>query len=148
MGRGNGARPDRAPGGGIRRGVLGSFAGALLEWYDFFIYGTASALVIGYNLGPTAMLAVQPTMFARRFGTRVRYTGLSLAYQVSAILGGLTPLIASALLAAGGGAPWLVAAFTTAVAVLSWLCVRAITTTPPTPTTTPAPHPTTEPVPH
>ncbi|KAB8163834.1 MFS transporter [Streptomyces sp. 3MP-14] len=110
----------------------------LLDTRNALVIGFA--LVIGYNLGPTAMFAVQPTMFARMFGTRVRYTGLSLAYQVSAILGGLTPLIASALLAAGGGTPWLVAAFTTTVALLSWLCVHAITPTPPTPTT-PSPRP-------
>ncbi len=25
----------------MRRVVMGSFAGALMEWYDFFIFGTA-----------------------------------------------------------------------------------------------------------
>jgi MHS family shikimate/dehydroshikimate transporter-like MFS transporter len=29
----------------MRRVVMGSFAGALLEWYDFFIFGTAAGLV-------------------------------------------------------------------------------------------------------
>ncbi|WP_264086251.1 MFS transporter [Streptomyces marincola] len=96
----------------------------LLDTRNALVIGCA--LVLGYNLGPTTMFAVQPTMFARMFGTRVRYTGLSVAYQVSAILGGLTPLIASALLAAGGGAPWLVAAFTAVIAILSWACVRLI----------------------
>ncbi|GAB2826144.1 hypothetical protein GCM10027091_66250 [Streptomyces daliensis] len=46
--------------------------------------------------------------------------------QFAAILGGLTPLIATSLLALGGGRPWLVAAFTAAVAALSWVCVLFI----------------------
>lgn len=48
-------------------------------------------MILGYNLGPTMMFAVQPTLFTRMFGTKVRYTGLSFAYQFSAILGGLSP---------------------------------------------------------
>ncbi len=58
-------------------------------------------MILGYNLGPTMMFAVQPTLFTRMFGTKVRYTGLSFAYQFSAIVGGLSPLIASSLLALG-----------------------------------------------
>jgi MHS family shikimate/dehydroshikimate transporter-like MFS transporter len=30
-----------------RRVIIASFAGALLEWYDFFIFGTAAGLVFG-----------------------------------------------------------------------------------------------------
>lgn len=83
-------------------------------------------LVIAYNLGPTMMFAVQPTMFSQMFGTRVRYTGLSFAYQFSAILGGMTPLIAAALLALGGGSPWWVATYLAVVSLVSFVCVRAI----------------------
>ncbi|EGA4505978.1 MHS family MFS transporter [Escherichia coli] len=84
------------------------------------------SMILGYNLGPTMMFAVQPTLFTRMFGTKVRYTGLSFAYQFSAILGGLSPLIASSLLALGGGKPWYVALFLFAVSVLSFVCVWLI----------------------
>jgi MFS transporter, MHS family, shikimate and dehydroshikimate transport protein len=43
------------------------------------------AILLAYNLGPTAMFAVQATFFSELFGPTVRYTGLSIAYQVSAI---------------------------------------------------------------
>ncbi|SQI36600.1 Proline porter II [Leminorella richardii] len=98
----------------------------------FWLLGTQQplaiclAMIIGYNLGPTMMFAVQPTMFTRMFGTKVRYTGLSFAYQFSAILGGMTPLIASSLLALGDGKPWYVAAYFALISAVSFICVRLI----------------------
>jgi MHS family shikimate/dehydroshikimate transporter-like MFS transporter len=83
-------------------------------------------LIVAYNFGPTMMFAVQPTMFSQMFGTRVRYTGLSFAYQFSAILGGMTPLIAASLLAVAGGRPWLVATYLAGISLLSFACVWAI----------------------
>lgn len=84
------------------------------------------AMIVGYNFGPTMMFAVQPTMFTRMFGARVRYTGLSFAYQFSAILGGMTPLIAASLLALGNGKPWLVAAYFCIISLISFSCVWLI----------------------
>ena len=90
---------------------------------------TAAAAWIGfivfYNLGPTLMLSVQPTFFAELFAVRVRYTGLSFAYQVSAVVGGFTPLAALSLLRWQGGAPWAVAATLVLVALLSLACTHA-----------------------
>lgn len=91
----------------------------------FFIW---IAIILGYNLGPTMMFAVQPTMFARMFGTKVRYTGLSFAYQFSAILGGMTPLISSTLLALDAGSPWYVACYMAIISIISFICVCAINT--------------------
>ncbi|WP_255950229.1 MFS transporter [Streptomyces odontomachi] len=70
-----------------------------------------TALTGMYIFGPTLMFAGQSTYFTELFGRNVRYTGLSLAYQGSAVVGGLTPLIAASLLSLAGGAPWLVGAF-------------------------------------
>ncbi len=81
--------------------------------------------VVFYNLGPTLMLSVQATFFAELFAPKVRYTGLSFAYQVSAIVGGFTPLAALSLLHWRGGAPWAVAAALALVALLSLLCTVA-----------------------
>ncbi len=118
---------------GQRRIYLFGAAVCVLFIFPFFLLlGTGSlpaiwlAFAIAYNFGPTMMFAVQPTMFARMFGTDVRYTGLSFAYQFSAILGGLTPLIAAVLVRWAGGGPWLVAGYVAAVSLVSFLCVLAI----------------------
>lgn len=109
------------------------FAAVLAFPFFWVLEGrTAAAVwigfVIAYNLGPTLMLSVQATFFTTLFQARVRYTGLSVAYQVSAIVGGFTPLICLTVLQRSNGAPWGVAAFMTAVAVLSFSCAAMVRT--------------------
>jgi MFS transporter, MHS family, shikimate and dehydroshikimate transport protein len=59
--------------------------------------------VVGINLGHDLMYGPQGAYFAELFGTRVRYSGASLGYQLASVFaGGFAPLIATALLAAGG----------------------------------------------
>ncbi len=78
------------------------------------------AIVLAVNVGHNLMYAPQATYFAELFATRVRCSGVSLAYQVtSAFAGGLAPLIATLLLAANGGRPELVAAYAAATAVIT-----------------------------
>jgi MFS transporter, MHS family, shikimate and dehydroshikimate transport protein len=59
--------------------------------------------VLGLALGHSAMYGPQASFFAELFGTRVRYSGASLGYQLSSVFaGGLSPIIATSLLAASG----------------------------------------------
>lgn len=65
----------------------------------------------------------QAAMFCDLFDTRVRYTGVSLVYQIGAILSvSLTPLAATALLQANNNQPWLIAAYVAAAGVISAIC--------------------------
>ena len=81
------------------------------------------ALVIGYAFGSTLMLSVQSVYFTELFGVRVRYSALSIVYQVSSILGGFTPLIATYLLKQNGCSPWYVATFTLITAIITIVSV-------------------------
>jgi MHS family shikimate/dehydroshikimate transporter-like MFS transporter len=80
------------------------------------------AFIIAYNLGPTLMLSVQPAFFARLFATRVRYTGLSFAYQISSIIGGITPWLSMQLLIVVDNQPWLVATYIALAGAVSLMC--------------------------
>jgi|SRR5581483_6023704 len=61
------------------------------------------AVILGLNVGHDAMYGPQAAYFSELFGTEVRYSGASVAYQASSVFaGGLAPLIATALLATSG----------------------------------------------
>ena len=114
--------------GARRLTLLGNFLLILLAVPYFALLETRSpaavwvGFIVLFILGPMLLLSVQATFFTQLFRTSVRYSGLSAAYQVSAILGGFTPLIALWLLRWGDGAPWLVAGFLAAVAAVSFCC--------------------------
>jgi MFS transporter, MHS family, shikimate and dehydroshikimate transport protein len=76
------------------------------------------AVVIGVNIGHDLMYGPQGAYFAELFGTRVRYSGASLGYQLASVFaGGFAPLIATALLASGGSV--LVALYITGLGAIS-----------------------------
>jgi len=78
-----------------------------------------TAIVVGM-IGHAAMYGPQAAFFSELFGTRTRYTGVSLGYQLAApFAGGLAPLIASALLGWSGGKAWPVAMYLIAMAVVT-----------------------------
>ncbi len=78
-----------------------------------------SALVIGH----AAMYGPQASFFSEFFGTRVRYSGASLGYQLASVIaGGLSPLIATGLLRQTGSS-WPIALFIIGMAVVSTVSV-------------------------
>jgi MFS family permease len=59
------------------------------------------AMVIGFSIIWSSYGSVLGTLFAESFSANVRYTGISLGYQIgAALVGGPAPLIATALLVA------------------------------------------------
>jgi len=82
------------------------------------------AIVLALAVGTSLMYAIQSSFFSELFGPSVRYTGISVAYQLSALVGGApTPLIAAALMGWAGGAWWPVALYLLAVCGVSFVCV-------------------------
>jgi metabolite-proton symporter len=78
----------------------------------------ALAIVVGVNIGHDLMYGPQGAYFSELFGTRVRYSGASLGYQLASVFaGGFAPLIATALLAAGGSS--LVALYVVGMGLIS-----------------------------
>ena len=77
------------------------------------------ALAVGM-VGHAAMYGPQAAFLAELFGTRVRYTGASLGYQLAAPLsGGAVPLVSAALLRWSGGDPWPVAVYLIGMAAVT-----------------------------
>nr|WP_115329964.1 MFS transporter [Tsukamurella paurometabola] len=110
--------------------LFGAIVTAVFTAPAFALIGTGSAVlivvafVIGINIGHDSQYGAQGAFFAELFPIDVRYSGASIGYAVGAVLGGgLTPLVAAALLTAGGGTPWLVAGFVSALAVVSGIGV-------------------------
>lgn len=82
------------------------------------------AIVVGLGLIYPAIYAPLAAFWSELFDTRVRYTGVGSVYQFSGIFAsGLTPAIATALLAIAGGTPWLFVGYVIVVAIISLVCV-------------------------
>ena len=82
------------------------------------------AVVLGLNPGHGAMYGPQASFFSELFGTRVRYSGASLGYQLASVFaGGLSPLIATALLSWSGGKPWPIAMYMVGMALITLVSV-------------------------
>ncbi len=84
------------------------------------------ALVIATALGWAPVIAVQPAFYAELFGARVRYSGFATSREIGAALAGFTPLIATALVAAADGAPWVVAGYMIVLCVISLVAFLAV----------------------
>jgi MFS family permease len=83
-------------------------------------------MILGMNVLHDAIYGPQAAWFAEQFPVNVRYTGVSLGCQIGTVLsGGLTPVIAAALLIAGGNQPWLICGYITLLAVLSLIAALA-----------------------
>ena len=74
--------------------------------------------------GHAAMYGPQASFLSELFSARVSYSGASLGYQLASVFaGGLSPLIATGLLAWGGGRPWAVALYMIGLVVITVVSV-------------------------
>ncbi|TYB64878.1 MHS family MFS transporter [Nonomuraea sp. PA05] len=118
---------------GALRVMTGALAGNILVAVPMFLLITtgdgpmiAIALALSVVTG-ASYYALLAGFLAQAFPVRVRYTGISLSYQLcSTIIGGSTPLVAQWLLTSGGGSHWPVVGHYVALLVLTLGCVLAL----------------------
>ncbi|BAO63586.1 MULTISPECIES: MFS transporter [Pseudomonas] len=106
---------------------------AMASPYPMFVLvssGQAPLMILGIALAVVCMAsfyAVIAGYVSGMFETRVRYTAISLAYQVcGALAGGLTPLIGTWLAHRFIGQWWPMALFYSLIAAVSLVCVLAL----------------------
>jgi MFS family permease len=88
------------------------------------------SIVVSLAIGHAMLYSVQASLIPELFGTRLRYTGASLGYQLaSPFAGGLAPLIAVALVEAFHDQYWPLALYIVAVCMVSLVCVRMLAET-------------------
>jgi MFS family permease len=112
--------------------VVGIVGWAALAFPMFALWGSGNALLItlGFVIGlQFQSLTYGPlgAFISEQFGTKARYTGASLGYQLATLLGGgFTPGILAALARNSGGDVAPVAIFLIAMGVISTIAVLAI----------------------
>ena len=80
--------------------------------------GAAIVLALGVIYAP--VYGPEAALFCELFDTRVRYSGISVVYQVSGIVSSsITPLIATTLLHGGNDQPWLIATYMLVIGLIS-----------------------------
>ena len=119
--------------GRARTYAVGAALLALAVYPAFWLMssgGTAAiliALVIPFGILYAICYGPQAGLFADLFDVRVRYTGISFVYQFSGIFAsGLTPLIATYLVAMNGGQPWLLCLYVVFAALVSMASAMAL----------------------
>ncbi|OUS91362.1 MFS transporter [Rhodococcus sp. NCIMB 12038] len=93
--------------------------------------GIPLGVFVGYAVGQAIFYGISfgalPSLFADAFDSRVRYTGMSLGYQLGNVVGtGLTPLIATLLLDATGSG-YAVATYVAVTIGISMLALLRLT---------------------
>ncbi|MFM0286175.1 MFS transporter [Paraburkholderia megapolitana] len=106
---------------------------AMVSPYPMFLLvqrGSVVPMVIGIAIAVVCMASFYSVIagfVSGVFDTRVRYSAISLSYQVcGAIAGGLTPLVGTWLAHRYTGAWWPLAVFYTCLAGISLLCIVAL----------------------
>jgi len=88
------------------------------------------AVVLSLTIGHALLYSVQASLIPELFGTRLRYTGASLGYQLgSPLAGGLAPIIADSLVEAFPNRYWPLALYIIVISIISLICVLRLSET-------------------
>jgi MHS family shikimate/dehydroshikimate transporter-like MFS transporter len=112
--------------------IFGAVFNAAFVFPLFALLGTGDTMLItlamslGYGIGFGATSGGQGAFLAELFDTRYRYTGIAIVREMNGVLiAGPTPFIATALVAAASGSPWMVAVYIILCQVLTIIGVAA-----------------------
>ncbi len=106
---------------------LSSIPALAVMHYSTNIWWVSLAVILPLGVVYAFVYGPEASMFCELFDTRVRYTGISVVYQVSGIVSSsITPLVAATLLEYGGHKPWWIAVYVVAVGCLSAACAAAM----------------------
>jgi MFS transporter, MHS family, shikimate and dehydroshikimate transport protein len=86
-----------------------------------------ASIIIPFGIIYAMVYGPEAALFCDLFDARVRYTGISFVYQFSGIFAsGITPIIATYLIAANGTQPWYLCAYVIFAALVSAACAMAM----------------------
>jgi MHS family shikimate/dehydroshikimate transporter-like MFS transporter len=86
-----------------------------------------TSLIIPFGIVYAMCYGPEAGLFCDLFDARVRYTGISFVYQFSGIFAsGITPIIATYLIAENGNQPWYLCAYVVFAALVSAACSISI----------------------
>jgi MHS family shikimate/dehydroshikimate transporter-like MFS transporter len=110
--------------------LVGTVFGILLAFPIFWLFATRDATIVtcaivaGICLCQAVVFALHASFLPELFGTNVRYSGISLGFQLGAAVGGgLTPVVAAATVAWSGGATWPVSLMLVTLGALTLIAV-------------------------
>ena len=114
--------------------AVGSIVTALSAYAAFYFMTPGAdklvlwlAIIVPFGVLYASVYGPEAALFCELFDARVRYTGISFVYQFSGIFAsGITPLVATGLLAKGNGAPWLICGYVLFAGIVSAACTLAI----------------------
>lgn len=113
--------------------ALGAGLYALSVYPAFLVFQTGNSVLVGLALVlvlgvvHSVLYAPQGTLYSQLTPVRSRYTGMSFVYQVSGIYAsGVTPMVITVLVAAGGGTPWLACGYLVATGVIGMVAALAL----------------------
>ncbi len=110
--------------------IVGAIFSALMSFPLFMLLGTKEphmawiGIVLGLAIGHAAMYGPQASFLSELFGTKVRYSGVSLGYNLASIFAGaLSPLIATWLMVTYKPATWPISVYMISLAVITLVSV-------------------------
>ncbi len=110
--------------------IFGALFSALISFPLFYMMGTkdaaltAVAITLGLAVGHAAMYGPQASFLSEMFGTKVRYSGVSLGYNMASIFAGaLSPLIGTWLLITFKPETWPISVYMICLAMITVVAV-------------------------